>query len=88
MAERVEVEGIAFDYEPERLKGWKTFQLMSKTRDSSDEYERVESVVEIVCYIAGITVDEFVDKCGGEDTSLEKVVRIASEFIAEVYPKN
>ena len=88
MAERIEVEGLAFDYEPERLKGWKTFQLMSRSREAQDEYARVEAVVDIVCYIAGLTVEEFIDKCGGEDTSVETVIRIASEFITGVYPKN
>ena len=87
MTERIEIEGIPFDYDPERLKGWRAFQLLKQSREAKDDYERVENVLAIACYIADTTIEEFVDKCGGEDTSVEVIVRIASELIAGAYPK-
>ena len=87
MTERIEIEGIEFEYETERLKGWRAFQLLKQSREAKDDYERVENVLAIACYIANMGIEEFVDKCGGEDTSIEIIVRIASELIAGAYPK-
>lgn len=88
MTERIEIEGIDFEYEPERLKGWRAFQLLKQSREAKDDYERVENVLAIACYIVNMGIEEFVDKCGGEDTNIEVIVRIASELIAGAYPKN
>lgn len=88
MTERIEVEGIEFEYEPERLKGWRAFQLLKQSREATDDYERVENVLAIACYIADMSIDDFVDKCGGEDTSIEFIVKVASGLIAGAYPKN
>ena len=87
MTERINIEGIEFEYDTERLKGWRAFQLLKQSRAAKDDYERVDNVLAIACYIADMSIDEFVDKCGGEDTNIEFIVRVASELIAGAYPK-
>lgn len=89
MAERnIEVQGIPFHVETKKLSGWHVFNLLKKAKLAFDDYEKVSALVEIACYITGLSEDEFVEKCGGEDAPIQVVVSIATELISEAYPKN
>lgn len=82
------VQGIEFDVLTEKLGGWHVFNLLKKTRQVEDDYEKVSALIEIACYITGLSEDEFVEKCGGEDAPIAVIVGVATELIQEAYPKN
>lgn len=86
MTERIEIEGIDFDYNPDRMKTWPAFKLFKQLREATDNIERVENMLQIACYIVDMDMEKFVDKCGSED--METITRIASELLAGAYPKN
>lgn len=89
MAERtIEVSGIEFSVKPERLSGWHVFNLLKRAKSSEDDYDKVSALVEIACYITGLSEDGFVAKCGGDDAPIQTVVSVATELISAAYPKN
>jgi len=85
---KVEVNGIEFDVSTEKLAGWHVFQLLKQARQNTNDYEQIDAVMEIVTYITGLTVDEFVDMCGGEDMPITDIMQTATALIMEAYPKN
>lgn len=89
MAERkYEVMGIEFEVIPEKLGGWHVFNLLKAVRTCEDDFDKVSALMEIACYITGMSEDEFVQKCGGDDVPVADVVGIATELITKAYPKN
>ena len=88
MAKRIDVNGLAFDIDEQKLGGWHVFQLLKNVRTIEDDYEKVSLLLEIACYITGLTEDEFIGKCGGEDTPIVEIVQTAVSLIQEAYPKN
>ena len=88
MTERIEVNGVEFDILTERLNSWKAFQIMRDARATEDDYERTSALMEVTCYITGLDESEFIDKCGGADTSIMDVFKFVSEIIKAAYPKN
>ena len=85
---KVEANGVSFAVIPERLSGWHVFKLMKDAQTAQNDYERVSLLVEIACYLTGLSEEAFVDKCGGEDAPIENVVATATELISAAYPKN
>lgn len=88
MEQTHEVQGIEFAVKPEKLNGWHVFNLLKKVRVEQDDYAKVDALIEIACYITGLSEDEFIAKCGGEDVPIADVVSIATELITKAYPKN
>ena len=88
MAKRIEVNGKTFDVQESKIAGWHVFDLLKKTRQTDDDYERVALLLEVACYITGLQESEFLDKCGGEDAPIVDVVQTAVGLITEAYPKN
>lgn len=86
--ERHEVLGVEFDVNKERVGSWRMFQLFQAAQKSVDDFDKIDAVMSIACYITDMTADEFIEKCGGEDAPLTKVLEIASTLISEAYPKN
>ena len=83
-----EVGGVEFVVISEKLNGWHVFGLLKKVRLEEDDFAKVDALIEIACYITGLSVDEFIAKCGGEDVPVADVVSIATELITKAYPKN
>ena len=84
----IEVMGIEFAVNTEKLSGWHVFNLLKKAKTVTDDYERVSAVIEIACYITELDEAEFIERCGGDDAPVQTVVQVATELIAAAYPKN
>lgn len=84
----VEVEGVEFSVIAEKLGGWHVFNLLREVRTADDDYAKVSILLEIACYITGMTEDEFISACGGDDAQVSQVVSIATGLITQAYPKN
>lgn len=85
---KCEVRGIVFDVADEKLGGWHVFTLLKKTQQVDNDYEKVSTLLEIACYITGLSESEFVEKCGGDDAPIAVIVGVATELIQAAYPKN
>ena len=83
----VEIEGIEFTIDTSKLGTWRSFNIVKKAYAANDDYQRIDSLIEIACYITDLTEQELIEKCGGDEVSLERVVTVVSQLIAETYPK-
>ena len=90
MAERktVTVNGEEFPVLTNKLGSWKVFRMLAAARKEEDEYEKAMDMLYIALFITGLSEDEFVEKCGGDDASVAQVLETAATIIAEAYPKN
>ena len=86
--ERYEVKGIWFDVNKQRVGSWHMFQLFQRAQKAADDFDKIDAVMSIACYITNLEPDEFIERCGGEDAPLTDVLEIASNLIAAAYPKN
>lgn len=86
--ERHEVSGVEFDVIKERIESWRAFQLFKTVQQAEDNVVKIDAVMEIACYITDMQLDEFIDKCGGVDVPIMKIIETASTLIAQAYPKN
>ena len=87
--ERVKVEGITFNVNKDRLGGWHAFKLLSKANEGGENnFAIVDAFLELACYITGLTEDDFIKKCGGEDVQVQRIIEIIVELVKRAYPKN
>lgn len=82
------INGVDFTVNADKLSGWHVFNLLKKAKTADNDYEQVSALVEIACYICDLSEDEFIEKCGGDDTHIQTIVSIATELISQAYPKN
>lgn len=84
----IEIGGAQFEVDAAKLGSWRVFNMLKKVRTSEDDFGRVDLLMEIACYITGLELDAFIEKCGGDEASAEHVISLASKLIMAAYPKN
>ena len=83
----LDVDGLIVHVDMDKCKSWKAFRLMANmTSDLTPD--TLQTMLDFVEAISDVDEDIIVEHCGGDDATLEDVVRTISTIIAESQPKN
>lgn len=83
----VNVDGLEVAINEKRVKSWRAFKMVSKLNgDLNPDSARL--MLDFVSYVTDCDEDAIVEHCGGDDASMEDVIRTAAQIMNECYPKN
>ena len=87
-ARTLDIEGLAVTVYPAKARTWKAYRILRDAMHSPDDMQRFDALLALVAFATSVDEEAIIAHCGGDDASVEDVVRVASKIVAECTPKN
>ena len=85
----VTVQGVEVHVDDSKAASWKAFKMVGVISDPDAAVTaKMQAMFDLIGYVTDTDEDEIVERCGGDDASVQNVMEFATALVAEAVPKN